>query len=156
MGKKIKNLEKFWHSFQISLNYACKDFQFGTWLENRLQGVSFFPLASNPKISSNNIKNILLPINKVLFTFPQKARQQLPIECFSPSRNLLMQKQVRLRALDVIIFKPQARPPVKVNFKSWNSLDRIFKRCLREQCVWTKGNHKRCKEQRQSLQITWL
>lgn len=54
--KKKKAFEKFWHSFQISFNYACKDFQFGTWLENRLLQVSIFPLASNPEISSTTLK----------------------------------------------------------------------------------------------------
>lgn len=42
----------------------------------------------------------------MLFTFPQKAKTTI-----ADQRNLLMQKQVRLRALDVIIFKPPARPP---------------------------------------------
>lgn len=52
----FKALKKFGHTFQISLNYACKDFQFGTWLENRLQWASIFPLASNPEISSTTLK----------------------------------------------------------------------------------------------------
>lgn len=47
---------KFWHSIQISLNYVCKDFQFGTWLQNRLHRVSIFPLAGNPEISSTTLK----------------------------------------------------------------------------------------------------
>ena len=73
-GGKKKAFENFWHSFQIRLNYACKDFQFGTWLENRLQRASIFPLASNPKNLIYNIKNILLPINKVLFTIRTKGK----------------------------------------------------------------------------------
>ena len=56
----VKKIGKFWHSFQISLNYACKDFQFGTWLENRLQWASIFPLASNPEISSTTLKTFCL------------------------------------------------------------------------------------------------
>lgn len=48
--------QEFWHSIQISLNYICKDFQFGTWLQNRLHRASIFPLAGNPEISSTTLK----------------------------------------------------------------------------------------------------
>lgn len=54
--KKKKAFEEFWHCFQISLNYSGKDFLFGTWLQDRLQRASIFPLAGNPEISSTTLK----------------------------------------------------------------------------------------------------
>lgn len=115
-----------WHSFQISLNYACKDFQFGTLLENRLQRVSIFLLAGNPEISSTTLKTFCCQSIRCY----SQSQQQLPIECFSLSRNLPMQKQVRVCALDVIIFQPTAQPSIKVSWESWQNAEAKWKLCL--------------------------
>lgn len=70
---KGENDSKFQCYFQISLNYACKDFQFGTWIENRLKMGLHLVISEQSKNLIYNITNILLPINKGPFKFQQKA-----------------------------------------------------------------------------------
>lgn len=113
------NKQKFWHCFQLSFNYACKDFQFETWLENRLQRASIFPLAANPEISSTTLKTFCPQSIRCYSHSHWRQDNNCRLSAFQWAVTYWCKNGSGFVLLMWLSLKPPARPSVKVTFKSW-------------------------------------
>lgn len=133
---KKKQLKSF--DILFRLDYSCKDFLFRTWLHNRLQRTSIFPLAGNPKISFTTLKTFCL--QSIRHYSPSHKRHDN--NCQQPAETYWCKDRSGSVSLMWLSLSQQHNPQVKVNFKSCNSWAKIFQLHLRGKSMWTIGNHR--------------
>lgn len=120
--------KKFWHSFQMSLNYSRKDFLFRTWPENRLQRASIFPLAGNPKISFTTLKTFCLQSIRCHSHSHKSHDNNCQLSAFQLAETYWCKDRSGSTSLMWLSLSQQYNPQVKVNFKSC-SRQKIFQLC---------------------------
>lgn len=142
---KKKERESSWKVLTFlsdSLNYSCKDFLFRTWLENRLQRASIFPLASNPKISFTTLKTFCLQSIRCYSHSHKSHDNNCRLSAFEPAETYWCKDRSGSVSLMWLSLSHQHNPQVKVNFQSCSSWDKIFQLCLGDKSMRTIGNHR--------------